>query len=137
MNDTNTNQPNNDQIKKIGRMLSRIAEIAVQVSLTGSLEKGVEVSLQQYNASVQLLEQLGAVPAGFFLPLAADTGFDAVGVACAQLASYLGGDSEEGAVAGMGHQIGPKYIIEQHNQAQFTPNELAELRELLSRHMSQ
>jgi hypothetical protein len=138
MTEMNATHPKDDPIRKIGRMLSSIAEIAEQASLTGSLEKGVDVSLQQYNASIQLLEQLGAIPVGFFSPLAADSSFDAVGVASMQLASYLGmGDGETPDQGGHGYRYqhnGPKYQI--NNEAQFSAEEYALMRQLLSQYLS-
>ncbi len=138
MTDMNPAVSKEDQIKNISRMLSRIAEIAEQASLTGSLEKGVGVSLQQYNASVRLLEQLGAIPGGFFSSLVPDSTFDAVGVACAQLASYLGiGDVEtadQGLHGSRYQHNGPKYQI--NNEAQFSSEEYTLLRQLLSQYLS-
>jgi hypothetical protein len=138
MTEMNTTNPNDDPIRKISRMLSSIAEIAEQASLTGSLEKGVDVSLQQYNASLQLLEQWGAIPVGFFPSLAADSSFDAVGVASTQLASYLGigdGETADQGLHGSRYQHnGPKYQI--NNEAQFSAEEYTLLRQLLSQYLS-
>jgi len=134
MNESNQNRPQDDQIKGVRRMLARIAELAEQASLTGSFEKGAGISLQQYNAAVKLLEQTGAIPAGFFFTLLEGVSFDEIGVASAQLASYLGSgkDSGEGNVT----YHGPKYAVERNNEPQFSREELSELRELLRQNLA-
>ena len=123
---SSTEQPN-DEIRRIAGLLSRMAELAEQSSLTGSLQQGVGQSVRQYNVSVQRLEQIGAVPAGFFAPLVAGATFDDVGVAAAQVAGYLGIPGEEGGSGTTYH--GAKYMINNTNGSG-AEGELEELREL-------
>jgi len=125
-------QPN--EVKSIGNLLARTAELAEQAGLTGAYEDGAKRCVQQYNVSVTRLETLEAIPSGFFLPLAEDAGFGEVGVACAQLASYLGASApESGAV-----YHGPKYAVNHNHKggglSQEERQELLEIRELLRQH---
>ena len=76
-------------------MLLETARMAKEASLTRSLEKGGRTSVLQYNHVLQHLEKLGALPAGFFALLPEDATLDDVGIASAQVASYLQEDEEE------------------------------------------
>ncbi len=58
------------------------------------MEKGARASAQQYNQTVQYLEEQGAIPRGFFQQLREDASFEEVGVAAAQLAGYIQEDDE-------------------------------------------
>ncbi len=95
------------EVKAISRLLAKTAELAEQASLTGSFEDGAERCVHQYNVAVAQLEKLGAAPTGFFLPLPADAGYGSIGIACAQLASYIGEEPIDGGVS----YHGPKYNI--------------------------
>ncbi|MCW3094429.1 MAG: hypothetical protein JWL77_47 [Chthonomonadaceae bacterium] len=129
MSDTQQNE-----IKNIGNLLATTAEIAEQAGITGMYEDGARRCVQQYNASVKRLEELTAIPPGFFSPVPAEAGFGEVGIACAQLAAYLGAKSpESGAV-----YHGSKYhVLHNHNEglSQEEQQELREIREML-RHLS-
>lgn len=123
MSDTQT-----AEIKAISRLLSTTAELAEQATLTGGYEDGKPRCIHQYNVAVAQLEVLGAIPKGFFLPLPEEAGFGSIGVACAQLASYIGKDVESGGST----YHGPKYnILNQHEaKDKVSHEELQELREL-------
>ncbi len=124
-----------DEIKNIGNLLAITAEVAEQAGLTGVYEGGARRCALQYNASVQRLETLGAIPTGFFQPLSEEAGFGEVGVACAQLASYLGVVSPESEAA----SHGTKYNILHHHHGSLSEEELQELRDLrdmLRQHLS-
>lgn len=86
----NDPSPENREIRQIGRLLGRTAELAREVSMTGSLERGARRAAQQFNLAVSRLEELGALPLAFFPRLSEEAGMDEVGVASAQLAAYLG-----------------------------------------------
>jgi hypothetical protein len=103
----------NVEVRRIRRLLKTTVELAEQASLTGSLQKGVKNSVYQFNTILTHLEQAGVIPAGFFRPMDEDATFDEVGVASAQLASFLGDDDEE-AERGTTYQ-GPKYNIINNN----------------------
>ncbi len=83
------------ELRRIRRLLRETARMAKEASLTRTLEKGARTSVVQYNHIVQHLERLQAIPPGFFAPLPEDATFDDVGVAAAQLASYLHEEDEE------------------------------------------
>lgn len=83
------------EVRRIRRMLLETARMAKEASLTRSLEKGARTSVLQYNHVLQHLEKLGAVPAGFFAALPEDATLDDVGIASAQVASYLEDDEDE------------------------------------------
>ena len=83
------------EVRRIRRMLLETARMAKEASLTRSLEKGARTSVLQYNHVLQHLEKLGALPAGFFAPLPEDATLDDVGIASAQVASYLQEEDEE------------------------------------------
>lgn len=136
MSDINPSRTQAEEIPRIQRLLSRIAEIAEQVSLTGGLEQGVSTSIQHYNAALQRLQQLGAVSSDLFAPLAADSNFDGVGVASALLASYL--DNEEGDANGLGasNSRGHNYNVIRNVGADLSGAELRDLRDLLRQHLS-
>ena len=124
------------EVKAIARLLAKTAELAEQASLTGSYEDGTEQCVQQYNISVTRLEQLEAVPQGFFPPLVSGAGYGAIGVACAQLASYI---DEESGNDNKTTYHGPKFNILNQNAPSLSREEMEELkalRELLNRHRS-
>lgn len=77
------------ELRQIIGLLEKSFRIARDASLTGSMEGGKEYVIQQYNAIVDNLSNRRVVTPGFFPPLQPDAAFDAVGVACAQLAEYL------------------------------------------------
>jgi hypothetical protein len=115
-----------NEIKNIGNLMARTAEIAEQAGITGIYEGGARRCVQQYNASVARLETLAAIPTTFFSPLPDTAGFGEVGVACAQLAAYIGASSPEtGAV-----YHGPKYNVHHIGKEGFSKEELQELQEL-------
>jgi hypothetical protein len=70
--------------------------LAKEASLTGSLEKGSRSSARQYNRILQVLQGKGIDMAGLFEPLSEDVGFEEIGVAAAQLAGYIEGETQHG-----------------------------------------
>ena len=118
-----------EQVRRIRRLLRATARMAHDATLTGGFEKGARSAAQQYNQSLQFLENSGEVPPGFFRRLADEASFDEVGVAAAQLAAYITED-EEGDPGGgrKGRGLGD------HNSITITGfgglKELQELRDL-------
>src|SRR5262245_16612514 len=88
--------PNRAEIRRIQRVLREMLRMARFAVTTGGMERGARQSAQQYNQCLQRLEQLGAVPAGFFVALPPEVSFEEVGAAAAHLASYVGDDEEPG-----------------------------------------
>jgi len=123
-------QPN--EVKSIGSLLARTAELAEQAGLTGAYEDGAKRCVQQYNASVARLETLAAVPPGFFLPLAENAGYGEVGIACAQLASYVGSGSGAASDGGATYH-GPKYLVNHNHNSDLSKEERQELQEIKER----
>jgi len=134
MSDTNPSRTQAEEVR-IQRLLARIAELAEQASLTGGLEQGATTSVQHYNAALQRLQQLGVVPSDLFAPLAADSSFDAVGVASALLASYL--DNDEGGTNGSGasNRHGHNYNVVRNVGSDLSGAELRDLRDLLRQYL--
>ena len=82
----------NDQQKEIRRLsnlVSKIAELAEHVEQTGSFESGAQNSVKRYNAVVERLEAIEAVPAGMFPRLDEDAKFGQLGAEATLLGSYL------------------------------------------------
>jgi hypothetical protein len=77
------------EMRQIIGLLEKSFRIARDASMTGSMQGGKEYIQEQYNAIVKNLTERGTLATGFFPPLVADASYDAVGVACAQLAEYL------------------------------------------------
>src|SRR5882724_3472379 len=115
-----------NEIKSIGNLLARTAEIAEHAGITGTFEDGACRCVQQYNASVAHLEALAAVPKGFFQPLPDSAGFGEAGIACAQLAAYIGAVSAEN---GAGNH-GSNYNIAHTHQAGLSKEEQQELQDI-------
>ncbi len=120
------NEAQQNEINSMGRMLSKIAELAEQAGLTGCFENGAGRCAVQYNSAVTRLEQIGAIPPSFFATLPTDAGFGEVGVASAQLASYIDASAPQ---ADKATYHGPKYNIMNHN-SKMSDEEKQELREL-------
>src|SRR5579859_3493684 len=135
MSDTNPSRAQAEEIPRIRRLLSRIAEIAEQASLTGGFEQGVTTSVQHYNAALQRLQQLGVVSSDLFAPLAADSNFDVVGVASALLASYLDGEEEGANGPGASNRPGHRYNVVRNVGSDLSGAELRDLRDLLRQHL--
>jgi len=115
-----------NEVKSIGNLLARTAEMAEQAGITGAYEDGAKRCIQQFNVAVARLETLAAIPPGFFLPLPEGAGFGEVGIACAQLASYIGASApESGAV-----YHGPKYAVNHNHNNEFSSEERRELQEM-------
>lgn len=114
-----------NEIKAIGNLLTRTAEIAEQATLTGVFEDGARRCVQQYNASVARLETLEAIPQGFFLPLVDTAGFGEAGIACAQLAAYIGVTSAESNATG-----GVRYAVLNAPQGGLSKEEQQELKDI-------
>jgi len=114
------------EVKAISRLLVKTADLAEQASLTGSFEDGMGRCIHQYNVAVIQLERLGAVPTGFFLPLPESAGYGSIGIACAQIASYIG---EEAVDAGVSYH-GPKYNIMNNKGGGMATEQLEELKAL-------
>ncbi len=127
MDETKTPRASAAQISHMRRMLEKTTQIAEHASVSGSFKNGAGFAVQQYNSWLRSLEEMEAVPVGFFVTLPEDSCFDTVGVACAILASYLQGSEEPAAPSQH------RYLIENHHHAQFSPEELVQLRELLIR----
>lgn len=115
------------EVKAISRLLSKTAELAENASLTGGFEDGTARCVHQFNIAVAQLEVLEAIPKGFFAPLSEDAGYGSIGVACSQLASYIG---EEQLADGGATYHGPKYNVMHHNDSSISKEDLQELREL-------
>jgi hypothetical protein len=77
------------EMRQIIGLLEKSFRIARDASMTGSMQGGKEYILEQYNSIVKNLTERRTLAAGFFPPLSADASYDAVGVACGQLAEYL------------------------------------------------
>ncbi len=88
---------NKKEIRRIFNALEEIAKLAEHASLTGALDKGTQRCVQQYNALLDQLEDLGAIAKGLFPPLSEKATMDEVGVASKQLAAYLQEDVKEEA----------------------------------------
>lgn len=115
-----------NEIKSIGNLLAKTAEIAEQAGITGAFEDGARRCVQQYNASVAHLEALAAIPKGFFQPLPDTAGFGEAGIACAQLAAYIGAVSTESEAV----YHGPKYNILNAPQGGLSREEQQELQDM-------
>ena len=123
-----------NEIKSIGNLLARTAEIAEHAGITGTFEDGARRCVQQYNASVAHLETLAAIPKGFFQPLPDTAGFGETGIACVQLAAYIGADSAE---SGAGTH-GSNYNIAHTHQSGLSKEEKQELQDIreILRHLT-
>jgi len=120
------NETQQNEIKSIGNLLAQTAEIAEQAGVTGLYEGGAKRCIQQYNASVTRLEALAAITVGFFQPLSEEASYGEVGVACAQLASYLGATAPEGDAV----YHGAKYSVHHVHNGSLSAEEMQELRDL-------
>ena len=128
--------PNLAEIKKTVRLLDNLKEIAGEASLTGSLSGGARTAVQQYNAIVRRMEQIGEVPAQYFPALAEDAKFDEVGVVASQLAAYIEIEEEPEAQP-LHHQEGPKINFEINGPvtALGDLDKLKELGEVIRQHL--
>lgn len=88
-------QEQEQEIKRMIRLLESTAKIAKEASLTGSLKEGNKAAVRQYNSVLKRLEETNVLPEGLFPALEEDSSFDEIGVACAQLAAYLHEEPEE------------------------------------------
>src|SRR5690242_2797558 len=88
---------NHTELRRVVRMLERTVKMAEGASLTGAMSGGREFAVRSYNATVEHLTNTGEVPPGLFAPLPEDANLDAVGIASAQLAEYLGAGLPEQA----------------------------------------
>jgi hypothetical protein len=86
---------NDVELRRIVRLLKKIAEMAEQTSLTGALSGGAIDALERYNLILTNLENKGIDLGGMFPPLPANASFDRVGVAANLLAAYLKEEEEE------------------------------------------
>ncbi len=82
------------EIKRMIRLLESTAEIAEGASLTGVLKQGQKVSVRQYNAILERLKETEEISGELFTPLEEEASFDEIGVACKQLAAYLREEEE-------------------------------------------
>lgn len=85
----------NPEIETLRQLLKELADLAEHSSLTGSLSQGASRAVQRYNAVLDRLVALGAIPEGLFTPLDASTDYDGLGVEARLLASTL--KNEKGA----------------------------------------
>ena len=119
-------------VKQAKRLLRALSDLAVESSLTGSLQKGAKVAVRQYNGLLDHLSEtsgipgkISAVPEGLFSHLDEDEdSFDELGVACVLLNAYL--DEDDAAIPAP--PAPPNMVI--HAAAQADSAELRELREL-------
>lgn len=77
------------EIRRLHNLMSKIAELAEHVEQTGSFESGVHNSVARYNAVVERLEAINAVPNGMFPRLREDTSSGELGAEATLLASFL------------------------------------------------
>ncbi len=81
----------NDQTEEIQScvsLLREISEMCEHASLTGSLSGGTQRTSDRYNATLQRLVQLQAVPEGLFQTLPQSADYGEIGVEARMLASY-------------------------------------------------
>lgn len=83
------------ELRRAGRLLREIERRSGDAA--GS---AVQHSVTQYNRVLQRLEELDAIPAGLFLPLAEDAAPGELGAAAAYLAAYLEDEAESGSSPG-------------------------------------
>jgi hypothetical protein len=79
------------EVKGIIQMLKSISDTAEHSSLTGALKNGVKSAQQSYNRILQRLHALDLVSEELFSPLPAESTFDEIGLAAAQLSAFLKG----------------------------------------------
>jgi hypothetical protein len=83
------NSNENPEIASIRRMLRELSDLAEHASLTGSLGSGVARAVQRYNAMLERLTHLEAVPTGLFTSLDQGAGYGGLGVECRMLMAHL------------------------------------------------
>lgn len=121
-------------VKQAKRLLRALSDLAVESSLTGSLQKGAKVAVRQYNGLLDHLSEtngipgkISAVPEGLFSHLDEDEdSFDELGVACVLLNAYL--DEDDAAAPA------PPNMVVVHSDSEEL-RELRELRDLLRERM--
>jgi hypothetical protein len=79
------------------RLLKEIAAMCEEASLTGGLSGGASQVAQRYNSILRHFVAQGAVPDGFFLPLAEDSGYPKIGVESRMLAAFLEENGKSGS----------------------------------------
>lgn len=82
-------------LRRIHGMVKKLARLAEHSSLTGSLERGAPMAVQQYNLVLAQLERTGRIPLALFPALSPETGYDELGVAAQLLSGFLETDVEE------------------------------------------
>jgi hypothetical protein len=86
---------NLQEIRQIRKVLEKIKDIAVHVSITGSLRGGGSHITGQYNAVVQHLQQTVDFPPYLLIALNEDASVDEVGVAADILSAFMRAREEE------------------------------------------
>jgi hypothetical protein len=100
---------NENELRRIVRMLEKTTSLAENASLTGSMSGGREFAIRSYNSVLQHLSSTGEIPAALFPPLPETASLDEVGIASAQLAEYLRAglpEAEKQAGEGEGMKLG-------------------------------
>lgn len=82
-------QQRQQELRGLFHMLEHTAKLAEDSALTGAFKDGETRCIAQFNNVLARLSDLGAVPHGLFDPLHAEASFNAIGIACHQLAAYL------------------------------------------------
>ena len=87
----------NEDVRKMRRLLRETTRLAERASMTGSLQGGGRIAIRQYNAIRNHLQDNGVIPEDLFQELDEDEAtFDELGVVSGMLDSYLE-DEDEGA----------------------------------------
>src|SRR5260221_2863873 len=88
-------QETNNEVRRLRRLLLKMAELAEHVEQTGSFESGVQNSVKRYNAIVGHLEALEALPVSMFPRLEDEADAGQLGAQATLLADYLKDSTEE------------------------------------------
>jgi hypothetical protein len=120
---------NQNELRRIVRMLEKTASMAEHASLTGSMAGGKEFAVRSYNSVLTHLGEQGEIPAALFPPLPEGDSLDEVGIASAQLAEYLrAGISEPESQGGAGAKLGDGNVF-------FNIGGLGDIGELVREHL--
>jgi hypothetical protein len=121
---------NQNELRRIVRMLEKTASMAEHASLTGSMAGGKEFAVRSYNSVLTHLAEQGEIPAALFPPLPEGASLDEVGIASAQLAEYVRAgipEPQEGQGAGAS-KLGDNNVF-------FNIGGLGEIGELVREHL--
>jgi hypothetical protein len=92
-----------EELESSRKLLNEIAEMCEEASLTGSLSGGNRRTALRYNALLDRLIQVDAVPAATFAPLPEDAPFAEIGVEARMLSAFIKRNKLE---EGGGHEQG-------------------------------